>query len=138
MRERSTTAGKMSAKPSRIVHTYLEAMRKMFGPSCTINDLIVAAVLVEETIGARQESTFAARIVEVGRVPASTVSRCISTMVALGLIRESVNERDRRVRNISFTEKGLAAALEVRTAVFTAFEQSVESFRAGEFRPPGA
>ena len=59
----------------------------------------------------------ASRLVESLDLPPSTVSRCISTLIDQGFLREQIDEDDRRVRLLKPTDAGLQKLTEGSTLV---------------------
>ena len=59
----------------------------------------------------------ASHLVESLELPPSTVSRCISTLIDQGFLREEIDENDRRVRQLKPTDAGVQKLIEGSTLV---------------------
>ena len=90
--------------PRTFILDYLRFCRDSFGTSRTVGDLSVILELANSFITGVPAT--ASRLVESLGLPPSTVSRCISTLIDQGFLKEEIDEDDRRVRQLKPTEAG--------------------------------
>jgi DNA-binding MarR family transcriptional regulator len=91
-------------RPRIFILDYLLFCRDSFGPSRTVGDLSVIVELANCFITGVPAT--ASRLVENLGLPPSTVSRCVSTLIDQGFLKEEIDEDDRRVRQLRPTEAG--------------------------------
>jgi len=101
--------------PRIFILDYLRFCRTSFGASRTVGDLSVILELANCFM--TDVPATASRLVESLDLPPSTVSRCISTLIDQGFLREEIDEDDRRVRQLKPTDAGIQKLIEGSTLV---------------------
>lgn len=101
--------------PRIFILDYLRFCRASFGASRTVGDLSV--ILELGNCFMTDTPATASLLVERLELPPSTVSRCISTLIDQGFLREEIDENDRRVRQLKPTDAGVQKLIEGSTLV---------------------
>jgi DNA-binding MarR family transcriptional regulator len=101
--------------PRIFILDYLRFCRASFGASRTVGDLSVILELGNCFLTDTPAS--ASHLVESLGLPPSTVSRCISTLIDQGFLREEIDENDRRIRQLKPTDAGVQKLIEGSTLV---------------------